>query len=67
MRTLSFLSPLLPAFLAICGTVGAQDTATDRLVHLRYAEFDPTLAVPFVPPALRGGKDTKLWIVQFDG
>lgn len=60
---------LLPGLLAGPAVVAAtaQGTGSDRLVHLRYAEFDPAGAEPAVPQLLRGGADTELWIVQFDG
>ena len=34
---------------------------------LKYATFDPVEGVPDVPPGLRVGLDTGLWIVQFNG
>ena len=36
-------------------------------VHLHYAQFDPATTSPEILPALRGGKDTALWILQFEG
>ncbi len=61
---LSLLLAVCPAFsnLAV-----AQDTARDRLIHLRFAEFDPAAGQLQIPNTLRGGKDTQLWIVQFEG
>ena len=38
--------------------------AADARVQLDYATFDPRVALPEVPPALRAGADTRLWIVN---
>src|SRR5690606_23886582 len=43
------------------------DPTGPTLVKLRQASFDPRTAEPGVPLALRGGEQTGLWIVQFQG
>lgn len=58
---LSCLS-LLAAGLAQDGAARAPGAPE---ILLQYGTFDPLLAVPEVPPALRAGTDTNLWIVQF--
>lgn len=46
------------------GPVARSDS---QQIMLRYANFDPLVAVPPIPPALRADTDTSLWIVQFHG
>lgn len=44
----------------------AQDARNESSqVSLKFASFDPAGEAPDVPAALRGDKDTNLWIVQF--
>lgn len=52
--------------LAAPAAVG-QSVDDARLVQLRFAQFDPAVETPTMPAALRGGVDTRLFIVQFDG
>lgn len=61
----SFLTALASVVLA--SSVLSQGVASDTRIHLRYATFDPSAAQPVIDDALRGGADTKLWIVQFRG
>jgi serine protease AprX len=61
-----FLLCLLTGALAPAQDDGSRPApAADTRVQLDYATFDPRVALPEVPPALRAGADTRLWIVQF--
>ena len=63
--------PLLLCLLVTAFATAQQDDGTsapraaDPRVQLDYATFDPLAGTPEVPPALRGGADVNLWIVQF--
>lgn len=64
MHTSPTRRALLPsALLALAGSALAN--ASDPLVRLQYAAFDPVLDHPALPPSLVAGPDNHLFLVQF--